>query len=62
MISQKIYLKLTDQHQTKSDQKINDEKLSSPLCKNEKKYTYILKYINDFILHFKTSKLHAAVT
>lgn len=40
------FKKLTDQHQTKSDPKINAKKLSSPLCKN-KKYTHtcISKYI-----------------
>lgn len=32
------FKKLTDQHQTKSDPKINAKKLSSPLCKNEKIY------------------------
>lgn len=56
------FKKLTDQHQTKSDPKINAKKLSSPLCKNEKIYSYMYIKIYHFILHFKTNKLHAAVT
>lgn len=60
--SQSKFKKLTDQHQTKSDPKINAKKLSSPLCKNEKIYSYMYIKIYHCILHFKTNKLHAAVT